>query len=178
MATQLFQNYETAVDQGCRILHIPTVRSLIKNFYLRMHQGDPVNLGHAALVLSILAISAYFYAPFENSKVATTQQDASSLSTVLCKAALDVLDHSRRNTSGCLEDIQANILMSFVTYHLDGFSARGRMLTTSATAIARDLRLHRLDDDNSQNEKDVSVRELIDREVKRRVFWHIAATDW
>ena len=69
--------------------------------------------------------------------------------------------------------------MSLVTYHLDGFSARGCLLSTAAASIARDLRLHRLDANNElSTENEASVRVLIDREVKRRVFWYIASTDW
>ncbi|XXG98040.1 hypothetical protein Hte_004357 [Hypoxylon texense] len=179
VAVLLFESYESRVDHMCRILHTPTVRSLLKAFYVRLSQREPVPLGQTALLLSLFALSAFFYYPFEGSEVATTERDAVSLSQALSKGALDVLDHSRRNTSGTLEDIQAYILMSFVTFHLDGFSARGRILSTAAASIARDLRLHRLDAADEQiAESEPSVRALIDREIKRRVFWHIATSDW
>lgn len=179
VAVLLFQSYESNVDHVCRILHIPTVRSSLKTFYLRLHQNEPVPPGQAALLLSIFAIAAFFCQTSENSEVATSEQDAVHLSKVLGKGAFDVLDYSRRNTSGTLDDIQAYILMSFITFHLDGFSARGRLLPTVAASIARDLRLHRLDADlESSAAKDTSVRALIDREVKRRVFWYIVSTDW
>ncbi|KAI1774854.1 hypothetical protein F4818DRAFT_441679 [Hypoxylon cercidicola] len=179
VAVLLFESYESRVNHMCRILHTPTVRSLIKTFYSRLSQREPVPLGQAALLLSLFALSAFFYHPFQGSEVATTEQEAVSLSKSLSKGALDVLDHSRRITSGALEDIQAYILMSFVTFHLDGFSARGRILSTAAASIARDLRLHRLDAADEQTaENEPSVRVLIDREIKRRVFWHIATSDW
>ena len=180
IADLLFQSYESNVVHLCRILHIPTVRSLIKTFYLRINQSESVLPGQAALLLSIFAIAAYFYQPSDSSEVANTKHDAIHLSKVLSRGALDVLDYSRRNTSGTLEDVQASILMSYVTYHLDGFSTRGRLLSTAATSIARELRLHRLDADNesSDAENEPSHRVFIEREVKRRVFWHIASTDW
>jgi hypothetical protein len=179
-ATLLFQSYESDVDYLCHILHIPTVRSLIKTFYMKIHKGESVLPGQAALLLSIFALAAYFYEPSNNSEVATTKEDAVHLSKILSRGALDVLDNSRRNTSGTLEDVQAYIFMSFVTYHLDGFSARGRLLSTAALAIARELGLHRLDADNelSVGKNEISGRSLIEREVKRRVFWQIASTDW
>lgn len=136
--------------------------------------------GQAALVLSLFALAAYFYQPFAHSEVATTEKDAHHLCKLLSRGALDVLDYSRRNTSGTLEDVQAYILMSLVTYHLDGFSARGRLLSTTALSIARELRLHQLDAENesSATENETDPRSLVDREVKRRVFWHIVSTDW
>jgi hypothetical protein len=49
----------------------------------------------------------------------------------------------------------------------------------SAATIARDLGLHRLDAKTEVfAEKNVSVRDYIDREVKRRVFWFITSSDW
>jgi hypothetical protein len=180
IAALLFQSFESNVGHLCPILHIPSIRSLIKSIYFCAHQGESILPGQAALLLSIFAIAAYFYQPFESSEVATAKETAIELSKSLTKGALDVLDYSRRNTSGTLEDVQAYIIMSLMMYHLDGFSARGRLLSTSAISIARELRLHQLDDGNdlpvahSKN----NARALIDREIKRRVFWYIASTDW
>ncbi|TVY83734.1 putative transcription factor lepB [Lachnellula suecica] len=157
-------------------MHIPTTRAMMKTFYLRLNQGESVLPGQAALLLSIFALAAYFYPSSDNSEVTTSEQDSVHLSKLLSKSALDVLDHSRRNTSGTLEDIQAYMLMSFTIFHLDGFSARGRMMTTAAIAISRDLILHRLDD--VAVGKQTSIADLVDREVKRRVFWMLASSDW
>ncbi len=181
VATLLFKSYHSNVDHLFRILHIPTIRSYIRTFYLKNNESDePVSPGQAALLLSIFAVAAYFYQLVDNSDVATTQHDAIRLSQVLSRGALDVLDYSRRTTPSTLEDAQASVIMSFVTYHLDGFSARGRFLTTAAISIIRELRLHRLDADNESStvESETTVQILILREIKRRVFWHIAATDW
>ncbi|KAI1411559.1 fungal-specific transcription factor domain-containing protein [Hypoxylon sp. FL1857] len=179
VATLLFQSFESNLEEMCRILHIPTIRSLMKTFYLRLNQSEKISLGQAALLLSIFALSAFFYQPSETSEVAVTGEDAVNISKALGKGALDVLDHSRRNTSGTLEDVQAYILMSFVVFHLDGFSARGRLLLTTAASVARDLRLHRLDADGEYSTANVSsLRRSIDFEIKRRVFWHIVTEDW
>lgn len=180
VATLLFQNYESNVDHLCRILHIPTTRSLIRTLYLQINQNEHISPDQAAVVLSVLAISAYFHQPHGASEIASSRKSAIKLSKILGKGALDVLDHSRRNTSGTLKDVQAYIFMSFVTYHLDGFSARGRFLAGAALSIARELRLHRVDAivDLSIITNNKSSRHLIDQEVKRRVFWQIASTDW
>lgn len=179
VAALLFDNFESDVDHVCRILHNPSIWSLMKTSYLQISQYEPILASQAALLLSIFALSAFFYPPSDNSEVVTTERDAVHLSKFWSKGALDVLDYSQRSTSGTLEDAQAYILMSYVAYHLDGFSARGRLLTTVAASITRDLRLHRLDADNESSiERGTNLHGLIDLEVKRRVFWHIVATDW
>ncbi|KAJ3545166.1 hypothetical protein NM208_g2649 [Fusarium decemcellulare] len=178
-AALLLQSYEAKVDHVCRILHIPTIRSLMKALYLRISQEESVPPGRLAMFLSMFAISAFFYQPSHDSEVATTEHEAVTLSKFWAKCALDILDQSQRNASGTLEHIQACILMTYVTYHLDGFSARGRHLLTRAASIARDLRLHRLDaNQGASSASQHNPRELIDLEMKRRVFWHLASTDW
>ena len=76
-----------------------------------------------------------------------------------------MLDYSCRIPSGTLEQLQAHAFMSYVMFHLEGFSARGRLLCATAASIAEDLCLHRLDADAGL-ERDSSVRAFIDREVK------------
>lgn len=179
VADQLLQSYELHVVQLCPIVHLPSLRSLLKTSYVRINQHESVPPGQAALLLSILAIAAFFYPPSAHSDVATTEQDTVNLCRLFSKSALDVQDHSRRNTSGSLEDIQACIILSHVFFHLEGFSARGRLLLTTAASIAKDLRLHRLDiDDGESVEQETEVCVLIEREITRRVFWYIASTDW
>ena len=174
VAVLLFQSYETNVDYICRFLHVPTVRSLLKTVYLRLNLGEDVQPGQAALLLAIFALAAFFYRTSEISEVATTEQESIQFSKYLCKSALDVLDYSRRITSGTVEDVQAYILMTFATFHLDGFSARGRFLSAAAISIARDLRLHLVDaEPELPAEGETGARNLVDREVKRRVFWMI-----
>lgn len=152
----------------------------MKTFYLRINQSQSVLPGQAALLLSIFAIATYFYQPFESSEIATSKRDSINLYKILSQGALDVLEYSYRNSPGTLEDVQAYILTSFVAYHLDSLSTKGRLLLATAASIARELRLHRLDagGELAVAENEASVRILIDREVRRRVFWHIASTDW
>lgn len=179
VAALLLQAYENNVDFLLRIIHIPTTRSMMRIFYLHLNEGENVQPGQAALLLAIFALSAFFYRPSEGSEVVNNELEAVHLARALGKATLNVLDHSRRTTSGTLADVQSYIFMTFLTFQLDGFSARGRLLSTSALSIARDLGLHQVDanPERSTNAQ-LNIRDLIDREVKRRVFWCIASTDW
>ncbi|KAI1841778.1 hypothetical protein JX266_012045 [Neoarthrinium moseri] len=179
-ASLLFDNYETNVDHVCRILHNPTVQSRMQTFHLSISQQEPVAPAEAALFLSILALSSFFYPPSPSSETSITERDAVGLSRYWSTCALEVLHQSQQRTlSWTLEHVQTHILLSFVTYHLDGFSARGRYMSTAAISGARELRLHRLDTEaGSIDESRLSPRDMIDREVKRRVVWHLTATDW
>ena len=178
-ASLLLQNYEANIDYMCPIIHNPTTRSLMKTFYVRVSQSEPVPLGQAAIFLSMFSLSTFFYQPFHNSEVVTTERGVFQLSKYWSKRALDLLDKSQRNGSGTVEDIQAYIMLSYVAMHLDGISARGRHLITSALSLARDLRLHRLDVYSSYpSTGHTGSHELINLEMKRRIIWHIISMDW
>lgn len=180
IATLLLQSYESNVDVLCHILHFPTLKSILRNLYLRVYQSEPISPSQAALLLSVFAAAAYYFQIDSNSEFATSQQDALRLSHIFSREALDVLDFSRRNSLSTLEEAQASLIMSFVTYHLHGSSAGCRFLLAAATSIATDLRLQRIDADDktSASGNEESIHSSINLEVKRRVFWHIATTDW
>ncbi|KAJ8127362.1 hypothetical protein O1611_g6274 [Lasiodiplodia mahajangana] len=178
-AVKLFDCFDATVDHMCRILHLPTVKSLMKTSYIRVNRNESIPSGQAALLLSLFALSAFFYQHKGDSESVDIENATTRLSKYWSRGALDVLEYSARNTSGTLEDIQALILMTYVTYHLDGFSARYRNLLAMAVSMARDLGLHRLDaNDGTSASKSSSLRDLIDYEVKRRVYWHLIASDW
>src|SRR5689334_3110680 len=79
VAMLLFENYLSSVDHMCGILHIPTIRAQLKTVYLGITQSEPVCIGQAALLLSLLALSAFFYKPTENSEVAQSTRDVIDL---------------------------------------------------------------------------------------------------
>ncbi|TPX14047.1 uncharacterized protein E0L32_000441 [Thyridium curvatum] len=152
----------------------------MKTVYTGLGRQAPVQPGHGALFLSIFALSAYFYLPTENSEVVTSGSDAVRLAIIWSKAALEVLDHVKATASEGVETIQAYIILSYVTYHLDGFTAKGRHLRSAAVSVAVDIGLHRVDAAGTgpRMRRGASPRDTIDQEVKRRVFWHIVSTDW
>jgi hypothetical protein len=120
---------------------------------------------------------------------------------------LEVLELSRRSSVRRLADVQAGIILMFLLFHGEGFSTRTRCLFVSNIAMARDLCLHKLDAptthtigsdlvgfshkrDNLQAEIKLLCpyrrspdtpsheRSILETEIKRRVWWHIVATDW
>jgi hypothetical protein len=177
-ATLLLQTYETTVVSICPIVHMPTIRLLLRTTYLRLSDPALISPGSVAVLLSIFALGAFFSEPSPSSEVTTTEAESFALSKAFSRHALDLLDHSRRTSSGALEDVQAYVLVSLALSYIDGFSARSRMLFSSAISMARDLRLHRLDECEASTDISTDARLFIENEVKRRVFWYLASEDW
>lgn len=100
------------------------------------------------------------------------------MASVWSKVALDLLDYSRRTTSGSIEDVQAYIIVSFLFYNVHGFSTVFRSLHSAMIMMSRDLSLHKIDSPRRGKPGGYSETKSEEDETKRRIWWHIAAVDW
>ncbi|PLN77659.1 hypothetical protein BDW42DRAFT_202522 [Aspergillus taichungensis] len=143
------------------------------------HPSTPAQskVADIALLLSILASASHLWRP-QRSKclVFLSAKEAASMSLIWSNAALDILEYSKRTTAASIEDLQATIVISYVIYNSQGFSPMFRTLHSNMIVMARDLSLHKTDSPRT-GETSLSPCQL-DAEVKRRLWWHIAATDW
>ncbi|KAH0835327.1 putative Zn(II)2Cys6 transcription factor [Fonsecaea pedrosoi] len=174
-ASLLLDHYFQHIDDLQHVVHVPTVRNMMQNLYANLEQGLPILPSELALLLSILASSSnlamYFLGDIEPSFSASDVAQASSL---WINTTLEVIESSRRTTPSQLEDVQAAIILGFLLFHSEGFSTRARHLFAGAVIMARDLSLHKTDAPGSAG----SQRAVLETEIKRRVWWHVVATDW
>lgn len=170
-ASTLMEFYFDYIGGLQHVLDVSSVRRIKETLYSNLEQGLPVAHGHAALLLTIFACSTALCSG--ESSPLYSPAVASQVTIAWVRAALEVLDFSRRTTEGSLEDIQGSILMTFLLYHFEGFSARARRLFAVAVVTAREIGLHKLDALASSRHGDPA-----ENEVKRRVWWHLVATDW
>ncbi|EJP64647.1 Putative Zn(II)2Cys6 transcription factor [Beauveria bassiana ARSEF 2860] len=145
-----------------------------------MHPDTPIqsNVADIALLLSILASASHLWRP-QRSKclVFLSAKEAAAMSLIWTNAAMDILEYSKRTIAASVEGLQATIVISYVIYNSQGFSPMFRSLHSTIIMIARDLSLHRTDSPRRSGEKDQPPSQ-IEADVKRRLWWHIAATDW
>lgn len=180
-ALVLFKHYSENVCHIHYIHHLPSVRALLDDLYARLPNHQPIALGPVCLILSILAAAAYSLSSiYVQTSLFPNSEAAMEACLSWTQAALDVLDHSRRSESGSIEEVQALIVLTFLVYNLEGFSARVRLFHSMGLTIARDLCLHSTDGSGSEKGtvRSVSGETAIEREVKRRVWWHLVGTDW
>lgn len=138
----------------------------------------PGKVADVALLLSILASASHLWRP-QRSKclIFLSAKEAASMSLIWSNAALDILECSRRSTAASIEDLQATIVISYVVYNSQGFSSMFRSLHSNIIMMARDLSLHKTDSPRRSGETDPPPSQ-IEVDAKRRLWWHIAATDW
>lgn len=179
-ADLLLDYYVAYVNNLQHFLYVPAVRNIIDSLYTKLHHGVPVGRNHVALAVSIFASSAALCAlPLGDFQQTLFQgSDPAQASILWINTALELLEQSRITTSGSFEDVQASIVLGFLMYHLEGWSARSRSLLTGAVAIARSLSLHKIDMHAEITSAALDHATLIENEIKRRVWWSLVSIDW
>lgn len=178
-ATAFLDVYQRHIEFLHHVTYSPHVYRTLNEVYEIVSSNGTPPPGSVALLLSIFASTAALKFAVgladEIPDIRTTE--AESLCTIWAKAALDCLDYSRRVGRTSMEDLQAMITTFFLMYNLEGFSSRSRSSMGMAISIAKELGLHRVDHSDSRQYYD-NVADKVELEVKRRVWWHLAATDW
>ncbi|KAF3766690.1 hypothetical protein M406DRAFT_53242, partial [Cryphonectria parasitica EP155] len=174
-ALALFRDYlENSDFHVANILHPPTVQAMVVDVYTQLRRGQKVDLGAAAFVLSFCAASAYFWdLDFPAQFNFSSEDSAAAQSHAWKSAAWDLLDQAQRSASNTLHLIQARMILGDLFYNIEGVTSRFRYLHSCARAAAHEMRLHLVDFPGSGPGDSPLLREM-----KRRVWWYLAATDW
>ena len=177
-ATIVFECYAEKLDPLQHLLHIPTVRQSMKSVYRQLKLGERVEPNQTILLLTIFASMSSYWGLSENtSPIFGSMQTAINVAVLWLRTALDVLEHVRRSASASLETIQASIIIIFLIYHVEGFSPKVRAIVYTTLAAAKDLGLHRTDDPSYLRQPETQM-DIVDTEMRRRIWWHLASTDW
>ncbi|KAI1119723.1 hypothetical protein F5Y10DRAFT_291344 [Nemania abortiva] len=158
------------------IIYEPSTRALIDTFYTELGEGRPGDPISAALILSIASTSASFFAQnFTAHDVFSSTDEAAQASVAWRQTALILLDDTHSSNCKTFEECQARTILAYVVSNSEGCSARFRFLHSCSVAAARDMSLHLID---SSNNTANTADDLPTREIKRRLWWHLASTDW
>ncbi|KAK3313632.1 hypothetical protein B0H66DRAFT_566662 [Apodospora peruviana] len=170
-------------------------RMFINNVYACLQSPDnpKVRTARVALILAISATTAFFWDKNDHGLTYqfNSEADAARRSIIWRKSVLDLLDQARREMLPCLEEVQATVILSALVSQMEGCPSRYRRLQASALVTARELCMHLVDAPVSSppwenlpedvlKERGYEVEEDSEaiREVKRRVWWYLAGTDW
>lgn len=155
------------------VIYEPSARSLINTFYSQVEKGYEGDPSVAALILSIASTSASF-SSHDQDGIFGSLEEADQASTCWREKALALLDDTQFSTPSSLERCQARTIIAYVVSNVEGCSVRYRFLHSCAMAVARDMSLHLIDSPIATDKLD----DVPTREIKRRLWWHLATTDW
>ncbi|KAG6353761.1 hypothetical protein INS49_005239 [Diaporthe citri] len=155
-------------------IHYPTAQATIAKMYTQLRQGEKVNLASVAFVLSFCAATAFFWdQEFPCGFSFLSEENAAAYSQVWRASAFDLLDQSQRAALNSLDAIIGRLILADLIYNMEGTSSRFRYIQSGARAAAYEMGLHLIDLPGHED-GDTSIY----REMKRRVWWYLASTDW
>ncbi|KAH8664531.1 hypothetical protein BX600DRAFT_437074 [Xylariales sp. PMI_506] len=156
-------------------LYKPTVALIVDRFYNQLKNGEAGDSAYAALILSIGALSAFSYDEDNDSqRIFNSAEEAAQTAKAWITSACHLLDDADRGFSSTLEECQARAVLTQAVYNTEGCSARFRFLHSCCITAARDLSLHVIDSPCKAEKRG----DVITAEMKRRLWWHIAGSDW
>ena len=172
----LFEFYVKNIIPFCYIIHVPTVDCMLNTVYTRLENNQQPQHNHVALLSTIIALGAYFAPPSSRSHFNGTEAKHFSYQWIfVAQRALLAANYISEPT---LETLQSIILIAQHLLLNTGPMATSRTLMASALIGAQHLSLHRLDSPANKKLRESTQVDWIDIEVKRRIWWHLASTEW
>lgn len=180
VAIRFLNVYADSLDAMQHVMHVEHTRNMFDRVYTQIQANDKIDPGALALILSICAsVGFYWMVGFHRGPdVFGDQPTANKVSTEWSRQALYAIEQVRVSTTETsLEAVQACVMLTFLFYHVEGFTVRVRMMHSTAIAMARDQGLHKLDTKAART-ADLTQTGIIEKEVRRKVWWHLSCTDW
>ncbi|KAG9257427.1 uncharacterized protein F5Z01DRAFT_388308 [Emericellopsis atlantica] len=177
---RLFGVYFRYLGQVQHIIYEPHARTLVDEAYDQVVNVSATTAPRGlALILSVIAF-ATILEPV-NGDLATAipiLKERLGIFATYIRSSMDCLEQHRRRIDHTLESVQALILVGFGIYHIEAFSPRYRVLLAEAIAVSHSLGLHAVDLASASRGHQRVETDSVTQEMKRRVWWYLAATDW
>lgn len=175
LARLLFEHYVQTSDCLHREIHVPSTRALLESTYNEL-SGSSNGLDETiAFFLSIFASSTFYVCHSHSHPHSISDQlkDASKWHNAWKEAVILALLQPDAMRSSSLVSLQTISIMTYLIWDTEGQSSMFHALRSIANTKAIQMKIHRLDAHPPAENDDVIVVEL-----KRRLWWHLASTDW
>ncbi|RDW62415.1 hypothetical protein BP6252_11848 [Coleophoma cylindrospora] len=176
-AKVLLEKFVQDIDHIHHIVHTPSLPDMLSRVYTCLSVPDSVTKltsGLIFLFLGIFACVTNLWTHLDCYRgLFAACADANIQALLWVKALEDLLDIVHRTMGTSMEGIQGITIAASVMLHVSGFSRRCKALSNMALLLARDAGLHVLDHPSNADSAN-----LARTEIGRRLWWHLAASDW
>lgn len=177
-AISLFDHFARSMHPTFGVLHLPSTKAMLRQIYQTLLDGDEPNIAALALAYSIFAGAALAWADDLLAALHATQNDAQTAFTTYSRLALFILDDQQHVVASSTMTLQAISTLCYVLSYTDGFSQKVQMLSLRGLLMARGMGIHRLDTAKRRDDRRLNGSNVIETEVQRRLWWHMASSDW
>lgn len=170
-AMALFQYYNDYIDYLYHIILPDRVEEQINAIYQAIENQVPLNLNHLALLFSIIASSLFLQLSIESSAYAEL---CSQEYTFLTGATLIQSNYSAYPT---VEGLQATLIVAHNLSNMNSHPTVSALFVHGAIiSQAKSLMLHLID--SPRWERKANGADMMEVELKRRLWWDLASYDW
>lgn len=172
-AMALFHYYTGCIDYLYHIILPRRVEEQIHGVYHGVEKGEPVDLNHLALLFSIVASALFLQLSIESSEFAGA---CSREYTFLTGAALIQGNYSVYPT---IEGLQATLIVAHNMTSMNIHPSVNLLFSMgSIVSQAKALMLHCIDSPRFREARKANGCDLMDVELRRRLWWDLVTYDW
>ena len=172
-AMALFHYYTGCIDYLYHIILPRRVEEQIHGVYHGVEKGEPVDLNHLALLFSIVASALFLQLSIESSEFAGA---CSREYTFLTGAALIQGNYSVYPT---IEGLQATLIVAHNMTSMNIHPSVNSLFSMgSIVSQAKALMLHCIDSPRFREARKANGCDLMDVELRRRLWWDLVTYDW
>jgi hypothetical protein len=176
-AEVLLNHFIRTFDAMYRNLHVPSTWRLLKEMYNDLDANRLPSPTQLAFFLSIFAGNAYVSKVSLQVECSTSgRRSPLALAESWHKQAVFLL--TKPPVPPSTQALIAMMTLAHLCTQIEGFSGSFGILAMSGLQMARTMRIHRLDSHHFREERRKNGADMVDVELKRRVWWHIVASDW
>ncbi|KAF2686189.1 hypothetical protein K458DRAFT_363820 [Lentithecium fluviatile CBS 122367] len=173
-AVQLLDFYAHNVCWTYHFVHVPTLRRHLQQTYQYLEQDGSPEPSVLALLCSVFALAKYFTHQQGTGNEVPGEQGYGTLVALTSRA----LSQARHLDHPTLESIQAVLLLASSLLLNTGATTAFRILLTAMYMSAQALLIHQIDSPKNQQQRRNTAYDHVELEMKRRIWWHIASSDW
>ncbi|KAG2414474.1 hypothetical protein HFD88_003665 [Aspergillus terreus] len=157
-AEVLLDYFTKTIDASYRTLHVPTTWQSLREFY-----ND----------LSSVYVSKNGF-QFDTSSLRSYPQLV--LAERWVKQAVILLTNPPVPSSA--RALQTCVTLAHLCIQIEGLSGSFGLLSATGLRMARSMKIHRLDSAPYREQRRQHGADMVELEVKRRIWWHMVASDW
>lgn len=172
-AELLLRHFTGTIDAIYRVHHVPTTWRWLKDLYANKLPSAT----QLSFFLGIFAASAYVsQVDFQFQTAALRGQSRIALAELWFRQAVALL--TKPSVPPSTQALQTTLTLLHLGLQIEGVSGIFPLLTGFGLQMAWSMRIHRLDTLPLREERRRNGADMVDVEVKRRVWWHIVISDW
>lgn len=176
-AEMLLDLFTKTVNAIYPILHIPSAWLWLKELYANINADRLPSATQLAFFLAIFAGAVYISKNdllFETASLSGRSKMA--LAESWLKQAVFLL--TQPPVPASTQALQTFAHLAHLCSQIEGLTGSLGILSTTGTHMAKSMKIHRLDTPRYREERLKNGADMVDIEVKRRIWWHIVASDW